>query len=282
MNLRAATAAALLAFSLLGPARAWDLQAEVTARFVEQDGSLQMLAINRLPVPVTATFTLSLDNLRSSAGERFTVVLEPDSSCPVSRLRIVDPDAAYSYRWEWHWLYGRAGAAPASAGPFRLPYRGGEQYPVTEAAGTCDGHQGAMFHSVDWGMPEGTPIVAAREGIVVDVESRYSQAGGEEARDRANYVILGHRDGSLADYVHLRRGGVTVKQGERVRAGQVIGYSGNTGWSTGPHLHFRVLRPVDGFRYESLPVRFLTVEDGNAALEKGDAPTACAAAAHSK
>jgi murein DD-endopeptidase MepM/ murein hydrolase activator NlpD len=131
-----------------------------------------------------------------------------------------------------------------------------------------------MFHSVDWGMPEGTPIVAARDGIVAEVESRYSLPGGQEMRDRANFVVIVNSDGSVTDYVHLRCGGVTVEPGQRVRAGEVIGYSGNTGWSTGPHLHFRVLRPVDGFRHESLPIRFHTAEGGNKVLQKGETWTA--------
>jgi murein DD-endopeptidase MepM/ murein hydrolase activator NlpD len=57
-------------------------------------------------------------------------------------------------------------------------------------------------------------------------------------------VKIYHSDGTFADYVHLRYGGVLVEVGEEVRAGDVIGLSGNTGYSTQPHLHFAVHQPT--------------------------------------
>ncbi len=269
-------AAILAVWGGAGPARAWDLSREVVTEFVERDGGFDMTTFNHLPVPLTATYSLELTNMKSSAGNRFTVLLPARSRVIVSRVAAVDPSSANEYRWEWHWLYGDAAAEPARRGAFRLPYADGERYEVTEARGTCPGHQDAMLDSIDWSMPEGTPIVAIRDGIVVEVESRFDQSGGEEMSEKANFVTMVQADGSLVDYVHLRCGGVTVAPGQFVRAGELIGYSGNTGWSSGPHLHLRVFRPVDGFRFESLPVRFCTVEDAEATLCRGDRPTACA------
>lgn len=64
-----------------------------------------------------------------------------------------------------------------------------------------------------------------------------------------NEIIILHSDGTLAEYVHLNKNGAVVKIGDEVVQGQHIGFSGNTDWSKGPHLHFSVFIPkIDGER----------------------------------
>lgn len=112
-------------------------------------------------------------------------------------------------------------------------------------------------HALDFAADVGTPVLAARDGTVMQVESGFDTAG-LDARDvaRANFIRIVHDDGSMALYAHLDADGVQVAPGARVRAGQVIGRSGNTGYSTGPHLHF-VVQANRGMRLESIPVRVL-------------------------
>lgn len=87
------------------------------------------------------------------------------------------------------------------------------------------------FHyGVDLAGPTGTPIVATRAGVVADAS--YNWSGGY-------YVTLDHQDGYKSQYLHMTH--YIVSPGQYVSAGQVIGYMGSTGGSTGPHLHFSIL-----------------------------------------
>lgn len=85
-------------------------------------------------------------------------------------------------------------------------------------------------------LPEGTPIYAARDGIIFETESNVC-CNGSVAN---NHVLIAHNDGTFAYYAHLRLDGVAVAVGSQVSAGQLIGFSGNSGLSTTPRLHFQV------------------------------------------
>ena len=74
----------------------------------------------------------------------------------------------------------------------------------------------------------------------------------------ANYVAILHDDGTTGEYYHLRFDGVAVSRGDTVKTGQLIGYTGNTGFSSQPHLHFGVYIAKPHGRYDSVPVSFNT------------------------
>jgi murein DD-endopeptidase MepM/ murein hydrolase activator NlpD len=86
-----------------------------------------------------------------------------------------------------------------------------------------------MHGGVDWAMPTGTPVRAWRDGTVKVAQSMFGYG---------RLVILEHAGDYLTYYAHLSR--FNVRVGQAVSAGEVIAYSGNTGNSTGPHLHFEV------------------------------------------
>ena len=93
-------------------------------------------------------------------------------------------------------------------------------------------------------------------GSVTFLESDFSKAGlrKEKYGGRANFVRILHDDGTMAIYAHLATNGVLARVGQRVNAGQQIGLSGNTGFTTGPHLHF-ALQVNRGMRLVSIPFR---------------------------
>ncbi|MCM1984663.1 M23 family metallopeptidase [Lyngbya confervoides] len=110
-------------------------------------------------------------------------------------------------------------------------------------------HRGRMAYAYDLAMPIGTPLYAMRDGVVVGVRDRYPDTGGGRSRfSKFNYVMIRHDGDYRSVYMHMQQNFnavVNLKKGDSVRAGQLIGYSGNSGWSTGPHLHLEVQKPSD-------------------------------------
>ena len=149
--------------------------------------------------------------------------------------------------------------------------------PLRQAAMRIDQGYGGRFshtdaenrYAVDFAASIGTPVLAARAGVVMQVESDFDQAGLtlEKFGGRANLIRIVHDDGTMAVYAHLKMEGVLVRVGQRVRAGQQIGLSGNTGFTTGPHLHFAV-QVNRGMRLESLPFK-MAGPDGPLRISNG-------------
>ncbi len=141
-------------------------------------------------------------------------------------------------------------ALPLPAGKFRLAQGPGGKFSHNEAQ---------SMHAYDLAADEGTAVVAAREGMVMQVERDYYGSGLDMERygDRANSVRVLHSDGSMAVYAHLQWESVIVSPGQKVRAGQQLALSGNTGFSTGPHLHF-VVQVNEDMRLVSVPIEFST------------------------
>ena len=100
---------------------------------------------------------------------------------------------------------------------------------------------------VDYAAPTGTPVMTIGDGVVTSV--KYEGAGGNTVRIRHNSVYT-------TAYLHLSKYAKGLKAGQRVRQGEVIGYVGSTGRSTGPHLDFRVWKngsPINPLKMDSPP-----------------------------
>lgn len=117
-------------------------------------------------------------------------------------------------------------------------------------------HYGPGQYAWDFVMPIGSVVRAAREGVVARVIDGFeTNTAGIGELHHANLVLILHSDGSSASYVHLDRG-IPVREGQRVAAGQPIGRSGHTGFSTAPHLHFSVEVARIGGEVQTIPIRF--------------------------
>lgn len=136
---------------------------------------------------------------------------------------------------------------------YQLPFPKGEAYELVQGNKSDYTHnEDISRYAFDFAMPVGSFISAARGGVVGYVIDKYSKSGSDASmKEKTNRILICHDDGTVAVYAHLKKDGAFVEVGDIVYAGQVIGLSGNTGYSNFPHLHFAVL-----IGDRSIPIRF--------------------------
>ena len=183
----------------------------------------------------------------------------------------LDPAQGFRYRLNAATVPGPPTPTPVEGLVLRLPFPPDRAYPVSQ------GFDGGVTHlddesryAIDIVMPEGSPVHAVREGVVMDIEEDFN-AGGEDYEkyaDKANHVRVLHDDGTMALYAHLQLASVIVRPGARVQAGQLLARSGNTGLSTGPHLHFAIQQNV-GMKLISVPFEFRLADGRIVTPEEG-------------
>jgi murein DD-endopeptidase MepM/ murein hydrolase activator NlpD len=203
---------------------------EVELAFTEQS--------NTLPEPVLpARFVVP------ASQERTLVAFRPD-----------DTGQAGSFSLEMKAVPGDPAAQP-DATVYRLPLDTSE-FRIDQGFNGSFSHTDAQSrYAIDFAADEGTPVIAARAGVVMQVEDDFEGAGlnKEKFGARANQVRVLHADGTMAVYAHLQPESVVVLTGQHVRVGQRLGGSGNTGYSSGPHLHFAV-QVNTGMELRSIPI----------------------------
>ena len=163
----------------------------------------------------------------------------------IAALRITAPapEKGFSYRLRYTFMPGDFRAQQDEGAIYRVPFGDGESFGVAQAFGGKASHGDKQnYYAVDIVMPVGTPVLAARDGVVMTVDNDFFGAGLDMARygDRANNIRIVHSDGTMAVYAHLELESAHVQVGDRVRAGQLLALSGDTGYTSGPHLHFCV------------------------------------------
>lgn len=172
------------------------------------------------------TVPLPLTRLATKAGELVLVELSP---------------AEASKKWRCAWRYKTAFGDSSRAAPedcrLALPFRPLGRFRVIQGFDGALTHRDRVRHALDFAMPEGTPVLAARDGVVTWVQDD-AQDG---TRVGGNTVSLLHADGTLTQYAHLKRGSVVAVEGQSLSRGAVLALSGATNDTpVEPHLHFEV------------------------------------------
>lgn len=224
-------------------------------------GKFELRAQNLRDVPITYTLRVRTRELTVAGPRTVTQTLAPNQSQPVLVLSGAKPERGRNYRYSIDWTVGDMDAVHDDRYLYALPYASGRSFRVLQGYGSRFSHTGLEEYAVDFDMPVGTPVRAARAGIVARIEESNTRGCWDDGCGRfANYIVILHRDGTTGEYYHLMPDGAAVDAGQTVERGQTIGYSGNTGHTTMPHLHFAVYRAIAWGRTQSIPVRFQTAD----------------------
>jgi murein DD-endopeptidase MepM/ murein hydrolase activator NlpD len=217
-------------------------------------------ALNQLAAPVSLLLEFPvLDNMTSSATLPVKSVVLPGARKLLVQIRTDDRAESTRWRWSWRWTTGVLGARHAANARYWIPWAPNLRFEVGQAVGGTFTHTGKWRFAFDFWMPSGTPIRAARGGTVVRVVEDFSRSGTEEHfKKRANAIFILHEDGTIARYLHLQRDGAHAEVGDRVAAGDLIGSSGDTGYSQNPHLHFDVFSVDENLEWQTVDLRFAT------------------------
>ena len=211
----------------------------------------QLLVRNDWYAPVEIELALSnAKNIRGSTATQ-RVVIPARSSRVVTSLSPQNPAQAMRYQPQLRYVLGSP-HAQHSLERYPLAWNGGPFRLTQGPRGRYSHYKPKGRYALDIAMPVGTPIVAARAGVVL--ETHNSQAG-RGPNPAGNFVRILHNDGTMGVYLHLQQQSVRVAVGQRVAIGETIARSGNTGNSTGPHLHFVVQKNM-GLAVESIPFDF--------------------------
>lgn len=231
--------------------------------YTEQDSSyIDFYIYNKELYDITITITFPvLENMASTKDLPYSLTVYGGDTVQAFSLYFVNPNLDWNYNYEYHWTIGSMEAEHDDSYIYSLPYESGYSYSIVQGFNSSFSHFGDDSYAIDWDMPEGTPVLAAREGVVVDIKDIYSEGKADPSyKNYGNYVMIRHYDGTIGRYYHFMQYGIEVSEGQEVEAGDYLGLSGNTGYTTGPHLHFDVFKALDGYRRETLPIMFETME----------------------
>jgi murein DD-endopeptidase MepM/ murein hydrolase activator NlpD len=142
----------------------------------------------------------------------------------------------------------------AAESPYKLPWPAGITRFCIQGNRAVVSHRGWEEYAFDFVMPVGSDVCAARAGEVVRVVVEHDGHGYKWPNNR---ITIQHQDGTLGEYLHIKKDGNLVNVGDRVEQGQVICASGHVGNSAMPHLHFHV---TSADRSTTLPITFADVD----------------------
>jgi murein DD-endopeptidase MepM/ murein hydrolase activator NlpD len=189
-------------------------------------------------------------------GTEYRKILQPHSRELLARVQNAGRGKS-DLKYAWTIALGSPDAVHKPPGPYRAPFAVGSTYVISQAYPATYTHTTPdSRYAVDIALPDGTPVYAARDGVVINVRHDAFRGGASAAMmDQANIVAVLHDDGTIALYGHLHWDSIQVHIGQHVVRGESLADSGNTGFTTGPHLHFVVVRNA-GFSAQSVPVEF--------------------------
>ncbi|MBS2010938.1 MAG: M23 family metallopeptidase [Cyanobacteria bacterium SZAS TMP-1] len=228
-----------------------------------QDGCVRFFLTSHRTIEASVLLRCDLlQNLSPSHPLPYTFLVTRDYN-NYEVLRLTQADKQIPTRFGYHFMFvmGSASSRSTVDHVYSLPYPPSRHCEIGQSYFGTKSHQAgtADQYAVDITMPVGTPVLAARAGTVIAYRDDSNSGGNSESfKECCNYIHIKHDDGTYAAYVHLKQGGVAVRLGQPVNAGTIIGYSGQTGWATCPHLHFMIYRVGNPPQVQTIPFRMAT------------------------
>lgn len=244
----------------------WDI------RFYNEVANREVLVVadNNEEMPMSAQLNFKLTNLNCTLpNDEIVVIPAQTKKFLIAKLTPIQPNVTNSFSYTNSYNFGNALQETFDEDYiYSLPFEEGKTQSIFQGYNGKFSHQNEF--SLDFDLKMGSPILAAREGIVVEVVNNNNKNCPDiSCAKYNNKIIIMHSDGTFADYSHFKFKGTIVKKGDVVEKGQLIGYSGNTGFSSGPHLHFAVfINRIDGKR-TFIKTKFKTSESEGTLLEEG-------------
>lgn len=219
-------------------------------------GSMRLTAVNDCLCVVTFQVLIKQSGIAAiPTGADYRATLEPGTHRIMAQADT--GSAKPGLRYMWRAALGSPDAVHRPPRPYRVPFDVGSTFVISQAYPTRITHTSPdSQYAVDIALPDGTPVYAAREGTVINARHDFFRVAADPVMmDQANVIEILHDDGTIGVYAHLRWDSIRVRIGAHVVRGQYIADSGNTGFSTGPHLHFAVIRNA-GTAAVSVPIQF--------------------------
>ena len=210
--------------------------------------------------PISTQIDFKLTNVKPQDSTDGYFIIPPKSKkVLLATLKIIERGKPYGLSYEYAVNYGNIKQTTFDSDfAYYLPFHKNNSYLLAQGYNGTASH--GNLNALDFTMPIGTEITAIRAGIVIKIiEHNNKNCTQSECKKLNNLVIICHNDGTFSEYDHIKQNGATIEVGDKIDKGQLIAYSGNVGWSTGPHLHLMVyLQRLDTI--ETIATKFL-VED---------------------
>ena len=237
-----------------------------------EEGVYYIVADNEAPFPqqIEVKFN-SIENMQPSVKLPFYCEIEAGKKNKALFTMNTIKKGKYGYNMNYSYFIGSIKInSSENVVKYKFPFKTGEKYMLSQGNYGEFSHTGSSKFAFDFNMKEGSSVCAARDGIVAEIRDGGTVGKDDEKFIReGNHIVIYHSDGTLAMYSHLQNGGIKVKLGEYVKAGDIIGLSGNTGYTNGPHLHFVVLKPIK-LGYESIKIEFAGKNRNKIEMSEGE------------
>ncbi len=231
-------------------------------------------ADNEEYMPMSAKFKFKLENLTSSlANDEIVIIPARSKHFLLATIKPTKLNTANKFEYSTTFNFGNVLQEKFDAEfIYSLPFEEGKTHLVFQ------GYNGKLSHkdqfALDFNLKSGSKVFAARGGIVVEVVNVHDKNCADiSCAKYNNRILIMHKDGTFGEYSHLQHLGTFVEKGDIVEQNQEIGFSGNTGYSSGPHLHFAVfINRIDGKR-TFIKTLFKTSDSEGQFLEEGKSYT---------